>query len=174
MIPNKTVILPMEIRCHGNNKKRKLCHQTILLPRPARGRRWSGEKCGPTSWTFYWLALVSQWGLVTSGDSLSCVTEMEEVCFTCTLHGRGVSVLSLMSWNEIIESLPIKFTDINNIKMRKEIWKNIWKIGLYMFVLLSSIPGIQILPKKIWIFRTYLNRKFAFTVLKHAVNTVYW
>lgn len=123
MIPNKTVILPMEIRCHGNNKKRKLCHQTILLPRPARGRRWSGEKCGPTSWTFYWLALVSQWGLVTSGDSLSCVTEMEEVCFTCTLHGRGVSVLSLMSWNEIIESLPIKFTDINNIKMRKEIKK---------------------------------------------------
>lgn len=43
--------------------------------------------------------------------------------FYMYIHGRGVSVLSLMSWNEIIESLPIKFTDINNIKMRKEIKK---------------------------------------------------
>lgn len=41
--------------------------------------------------------------------------------FYMYIHGRGVSVLSLMSWNEIIESLPIKFTDNNNIKMRKEI-----------------------------------------------------
>lgn len=41
--------------------------------------------------------------------------------FYMYIHGRGVSVLSLMSWNEIIESLPIKFTDISNIKLRKEI-----------------------------------------------------
>lgn len=45
--------------------------------------------------------------------------------FYMYIYGRGVLVFFLMLWNEIIEFLFIKFIDINNIKMRKEIWKNI-------------------------------------------------
>lgn len=55
------------------------------------------------------------------GDFFFCVIEMEEVCFICIFYGRGVLVFFLMLWNEIIEFLFIKFIDINNIKMRKEI-----------------------------------------------------
>lgn len=55
------------------------------------------------------------------GDFFFCVIEMEEVCFICMFYGRGVLVFFLMLWNEIIEFLFIKFIDINNIKIRKEI-----------------------------------------------------